>query len=472
MAEQANRLFNPLIQPGGLAADPIAALAQQLRAQGGNWDIGGIDRATEFARELVGGGFTSLDGLSIGNATDGADSFWLQNAAGQQFRGFGDVSKNAGNSLMRYMDGGYAMNEGGQEAPYVDTRPGTYGVGKVGTGKGVTMLNAVTGQDGRVSFQPEWQDSSDKDHIKLALAAAAAMGGAYFGGLGGGGSAAASGGGSGAAAAGGGGAASSAIPYLTADMAAGLGAVGAPSAASLVPGGLAGLGGMGAAGAGLAGAAGAAGAAGGGTAAAGGLTGALGTLGKYANVLAPVIGAGTQMYTAGKALDAQQQATQQSNDLLRYMYDTTRADNMPALDARNSGLTQANALLQNPASITSQPGYQFGMNQGVKALENSAAARGMTYSGQQGKALTQFGQDYAGSKLDQSVNRLLQLSNAGSGGAAQIGNAGTAYGNNAAGNLSSLGDARAMAGIAQGNAFGNAVNQLTAYGNQNKWWQG
>lgn len=193
-----------------------------------------------------------------------------------------------------------------------------------------------------------------------------------------------------------------------------------------------------------------------------------GALGKAA--IGPAISAGAQMIGANMAGKAQADATGKANDLQRYMYDTTRADNMPALSARNNALTQIQSLLADPSSLTKDPGYAFGLNQGQKTLANGAAARGMTYSGAQGKALQRYGQDYAGTKLDQSVNRLSSLANIGQAGASTIANAGGNYANQTANNLTALGDARAAQYMVNSNAIGNAVNGLTAYGQKQGWW--
>ena len=193
-----------------------------------------------------------------------------------------------------------------------------------------------------------------------------------------------------------------------------------------------------------------------------------GALGKAA--IGPAISAGAQMIGANMGGKALSDATGKANDLQRYMYDTTRADNMPALSARNNALTQIQSLLADPSSLTKDPGYAFGLNQGQKTLANGAAARGMTYSGAQGKALQRYGQDYAGTKLDQSVNRLSSLANIGQAGASTIANAGGNYANQTANNLTALGDARAAQYMVNSNAIGNAVNGLTAYGQKQGWW--
>jgi hypothetical protein len=184
------------------------------------------------------------------------------------------------------------------------------------------------------------------------------------------------------------------------------------------------------------------------------------------------ISTGVQMIGANQAAKAQQAATNQANNLQKYVYDTTRQDNMPALQARNSALQQMQSLLSDPSTLTSQPGYQFGMDQGTRAVNNGAAARGMTYSGAAGKALTKFGQDYAGTKLNDSFNRLSALAGAGQPGAGTIAGAGSQYGQTVGNNLTAMGDANAAKYIVGGNAIGNAVNGLTAYGQRQGWWGG
>lgn len=184
--------------------------------------------------------------------------------------------------------------------------------------------------------------------------------------------------------------------------------------------------------------------------------GGLKGLGEISNVAAPLIGGWMQNNAAKDALQAQISANNQANALLQRVWE-------PALAARDGALSKINGLLSNPQSVTNEPGYQFGLNQGVRAMDQSAASRGMRLSGQQAKALTQYGQDYAGTKLDQSLNRLLQVAN--------VGNMGTGSLNQQAGNTVNIGDSAGAASIAGSNAWGNALNQLTAYGNKKNWWQ-
>lgn len=169
-----------------------------------------------------------------------------------------------------------------------------------------------------------------------------------------------------------------------------------------------------------------------------------------AAAVAPAVSAGAQLIGANQAAGAMSDATDKANAL-----------NAPAVAARNSALEQMQALLKDPATITTQPGYQFGIDQGTKSLNSGAAARGQTYSGGQAKALTKFGQDYAGTKLDQSFNRLSQLASGGQSGTSQT-----------VDNITSQGNANAMPWVIGSNAVADGINGLTAYGQRKNWWGG
>ena len=117
------------------------------------------------------------------------------------------------------------------------------------------------------------------------------------------------------------------------------------------------------------------------------------------------------------------------------------------------------------------PGYGFRLAEGNKALERSAAARGMLMSGSMLKGAQRFGQDMASNEYQNAFNRfqtnrssrlnpLMGLAGAGqnatnvlSGAAGQLG---TQLGENAMG----AGNARASGYIGSANAYTNAVNQM------------
>jgi hypothetical protein len=61
----------------------------------------------------------------------------------------------------------------------------------------------------------------------------------------------------------------------------------------------------------------------------------------------------------------------------------------------------------DPSQVAQDPGYQFTLQQGMKALEQSAAARGQALSGGQLKAVSQFGQGNAATYENQFYNQAL-----------------------------------------------------------------
>jgi hypothetical protein len=188
--------------------------------------------------------------------------------------------------------------------------------------------------------------------------------------------------------------------------------------------------------------------------------------------ISDIFAAKTQGDAAGYAARSQADAAAASTKLQRDQFDQTRADNAPLLGARNDALSQIQNLLKNPNGITNDPGYQFGVDQGTRALNSGAASRGMTYSGAAGKALTRFGNDYAGTKLDASYNRLSNLAGMGQVGANNNQQAGMNYANNAGNNMIGAANAGGAAAMSGARGWGNALNSVSAYGQRNGWFGG
>lgn len=121
--------------------------------------------------------------------------------------------------------------------------------------------------------------------------------------------------------------------------------------------------------------------------------------------------------------------------------------------------------------LENDPGYQFGMNQGMQALDRSAAARGSLLSGATLKAAQRFGQDYAGTKFNEAFSRdntnksrvanfLTSVSQMGLNAATQTGMAGIQTANNQAQNTIGAGNAAAAGQVGAANAWGNALGQI------------
>lgn len=63
--------------------------------------------------------------------------------------------------------------------------------------------------------------------------------------------------------------------------------------------------------------------------------------------------------------------------------------------------------------LESTPGYQFRLDQGMKAVDASLAGRGLRGSGQQIKAMTEYGQGFASQEYDSALNRYMQAAGLG-----------------------------------------------------------
>lgn len=87
------------------------------------------------------------------------------------------------------------------------------------------------------------------------------------------------------------------------------------------------------------------------------------------------------------------------------------ANGVRSVDTAGASADQAAAR----GRFTASPGYQFRTQQGINALDRSAASRGMTLSGAQTKALNDYGQGQASSEYGNYVSGLNALSTGGLG---------------------------------------------------------
>ncbi len=108
-------------------------------------------------------------------------------------------------------------------------------------------------------------------------------------------------------------------------------------------------------------------------------------------------------------------------------------------------------------ALEKTPGYQFRFDQGRKAIEGSAAAKGTLLTGGAAKDLTEFGQGLASTEFDNEYRRLFGLAGLGQGAAGAIGAYGSSYGDNATNLLTGQGDSRAAGTLGSGNAWGSAL---------------
>lgn len=126
---------------------------------------------------------------------------------------------------------------------------------------------------------------------------------------------------------------------------------------------------------------------------------------------ASIMGGRAQSRAARSAADASERGTAMQIEENRRQFDTTRADFAPWRDAGKAALgriaegLKAGTYDMSGWQFTKDPGYDFRMREGQKAIENSAAARGGLLSGRTGKNLLAYGQDFASGEFNNAWNR-------------------------------------------------------------------
>lgn len=207
-----------------------------------------------------------------------------------------------------------------------------------------------------------------------------------------------------------------------------------------------------------------------------------------ATIGSAVIGAGASLIGGKQSSDAAKDAAKQQRKATK----ATIAAQERALE-RQIGLqepfrqTGVNALADYGTAsqytpfgmeqFQADPGYSFRMSEGLKALERSAASRGILQSGQTLKDITRFGQDAASQEYQNAFQRYLTERQArlqpleyriglgqaaASGQAANVGSTASTVG----GLMTSLGDIRSAGTIGQSNAYNNMLSNLSSVATQ------
>jgi hypothetical protein len=157
-------------------------------------------------------------------------------------------------------------------------------------------------------------------------------------------------------------------------------------------------------------------------------------------------------------------------------FDKIQQNQQPWLDAGQRALgsleTGINTPL-DPSTVALDPGYKFGLDQGMQALDRKTAAAGGRISGAALKAATQYGTNYATTGYDAAynrtnqarsdrLNRLAALAGVGQTATQQVNSAGQTFAGANGNIMTAQGNAAGAAAMAQGNIWGNTGNQLAA----------
>jgi hypothetical protein len=194
-------------------------------------------------------------------------------------------------------------------------------------------------------------------------------------------------------------------------------------------------------------------------------------------VAAAAIGAVASSSAASKAAGAVKSASDASISTQAGQYAQTRSDQAPwrttgasalntiaglyGLDTTDAnGNTVKGTGKADFSSFTNSPDFQFNLDQGQKAIDRSAAARGGLLSG----AGVREGQRYATGLATQDfqgyINNLSGIAGAGQQATQATSTAGANAANSISGAYQNAGNARASAYMDQGQTIGNTANTL------------
>lgn len=201
-------------------------------------------------------------------------------------------------------------------------------------------------------------------------------------------------------------------------------------------------------------------------------------------------------YAAKKGAKAQSDAAKRASDTEWRMYEQTREDQMPWMNAGEGGLnalmglygfnktpvvttgTGKNATTTggdwvraaDPNAVSRQfmmldPSYQFRLDQGNRSLNNSFAARGGALSGNALRALADYNQDLASTEFGNIANRYASLAGLGQATATNLGSVGANTAQSVGNNMMHTGAARASGYTGMANSLNGLLNNgLMMYG--------
>jgi hypothetical protein len=196
-------------------------------------------------------------------------------------------------------------------------------------------------------------------------------------------------------------------------------------------------------------------------------------------------------YSAKKGASAQQKAADEAAQVQREIF---QKQTELAEPFRQAGITSQNELMRllgiggdatasdygmltrgyRPEDLPMDPGYQFRLGEGMKALDRRLSAGGRMFSGGALKAGQQYGQELASQEYMNAFNRaqaqlgtrlgtLGSLYGAGQAAAQQVAGQAGQYGENVGNLLMAGGAARASGYAGVGNALNQALGQYLNY---------
>lgn len=184
---------------------------------------------------------------------------------------------------------------------------------------------------------------------------------------------------------------------------------------------------------------------------------------------ASLIGGAMQSRQVGKAQAAEREQQQKALDLQQRMYEEGVARQQPFLAGGTEDYNRLRALMTGGPGAAQEflqmdPGYGFRLQEGLKALDRQAAARGGLISGNALRAAQRYGQDLASQEFGQAYGRLAGLASIGPSAAGVMNTLGQQYATGAGNIYGAMGQTAGQAQLARGSIYGNMLNQLGGVG--------
>lgn len=192
-------------------------------------------------------------------------------------------------------------------------------------------------------------------------------------------------------------------------------------------------------------------------------------MGSIVDAIGGLFGRAAQTHQAEKSVSDFQNAAQDANKVANTAFGNQVQAYQPFYSGGVNAFNQAGQM-QTPGFqySPSDPSYQFRFDQGQKAVQGSAAARGGLFSGGAAKALTRYGQGAASQEFANDFSRNTQLANFGMQGAQGIATANANLASNTSNNdfnsARGTSAARADVGAGQAGQFSQGANLVSSVG--------
>jgi hypothetical protein len=191
--------------------------------------------------------------------------------------------------------------------------------------------------------------------------------------------------------------------------------------------------------------------------------------------------------TSSMASNKQSKSADKASQIQMDMFNRTQANLSPWMQSGQTALSDLNEFTGltpgggfNPNApgmkpfgledFQQSPSYQFNLQEGQKAIDKAASARGMYYAPQTLQDTAKFSQGLAGNEFmnaynrynqdkGNQFNRLFAMSGSGQNAAANLGGFGANAANNVAGNTIGAGNAQAAGIMGVGNSIQTGIGQ-------------